>query len=317
MGQRPLEFWLRLVDDLLNERIDSALEEHGVTRRQWAMINVLTASTASRADLDVAVARFFPPPDRTSSTEEELSELVESGWIAQENGFYELSERGRVVHNRLEAAWARRDHELMSGISAAELSQVIDLLERLARNLGWVDETGSVDTPVRSPYEVFDGDQVDVVDSVAQPVAVIRGKATTEELAGFLGGAFAEVLAEMDRQQQPPIGPPFGQYEPEPSGVFDIVAGFPCRGEIRPSGRVEPDVLPGGHIARMLYRGDYAGLGTAYEALQGWVDQNGYVSTGPAWESYLDEPDVPQPRTLVQLPCRPTPPDRPSPEGSP
>lgn len=70
MGQRPLDFWLRLVDDLLNERVDSALEEHGVTRRQWAMINLLTSGTASRADLDAALAPFLPPPDRTSSAQE-------------------------------------------------------------------------------------------------------------------------------------------------------------------------------------------------------------------------------------------------------
>ncbi|HEU5484826.1 MAG TPA: GyrI-like domain-containing protein [Microlunatus sp.] len=304
MGQRPLDFWLRLVDDLLNERVDSALEEHGVTRRQWAMINLLTSGTASRADLDAALAPFLPPPDRTSSTQEELSELVDSGWISQENGSYALTDRGRLVHGRLEAAWARRNDELMRGISAADVSHLIGLLERLARNLGWAGDSGITDTLDRLPGDVSNGDHVEVVDIALQPVAVIRGRATTEEISGFLGAAFAEVLAVLEHQQHSPAGPPFGRYLPESAGTFDIVAGFPSSGVIEPAGRVEPDELPGGHVARIVYRGDYAGVGKAYEALRNWVDQHGYVSTGPAWESYLDEPDVPEPRTMIQLPCR-------------
>ena len=64
-GQRPLDFWLRLVDDLLSKSFGSALEEHGLTRRQWAMVNLLSAGPAGRADLDAVLAPFLPPPELT------------------------------------------------------------------------------------------------------------------------------------------------------------------------------------------------------------------------------------------------------------
>ncbi len=303
-GQRPLDFWLRLVDDLLNKSFGSALEEHGLTRRQWAMVNLLSAGPAGRDDLDAVLAPFLPPPEPASSSEEELSELVDSGWLSDRDGTYALTERGRYAHGRLEAAWQRRNDELLRGISPGEVSHLIGLLERLAGNLGWSGDSVVGVTSDEHLEQDWHGHQVEVLDSSAQPVAVVRGVARSEELTAFLGAAFSEVLAVLEHQEAPPAGPPFARFVAHPTGAFDVVAGFPCLGVINPSGRVQPDELPGGSIARTLHRGGYAGVGEAYDALDTWIERHGYVATGPAWESYLDEPDVPEPRTLVQLPCR-------------
>lgn len=303
-GQRPLDFWLRLVDDLLHKSFGSALEEHGLTRRQWAMVNLLSAGGAARDDLDAVLAPFLPPPEPASSSAEELSELVDSGWLSDRDGIYALTERGRVAHGRLEAAWQRRNDELLRGISPDEVSHLIDLLQRLAGNLGWSDDSGVGVTSDEQLEQDWPDHHVEVVDSPAQPVAVVRGAARSEELPAFLRAAFSEVLAVLEHQGAPPAGPPFGRFVAHPAGAFDVVAGFPCVGVIKPSGRVQPDELPGGSIARTVHRGGYAGVGGAYDALDTWIERHGYVAIGPAWESYLDEPDVPEPRTLVQLPCR-------------
>lgn len=303
-GQRPLDFWLRLVDDLLSKSFGSALEEHGLTRRQWAMVNLLSAGPAGRADLDAVLAPFLPPPELTSSSQEELSELVDSGWLSDRDGIYALTERGRVVHGRLEAAWQRRNDELLRGISTDEVAHLIGLLERLACNMGWSGDSG---VDVTSDEELEQNGhryQIEVVENSAQPAAVVRGTVRSEDISAFLGAAFNEVLAVLEHQGAPPAGPPFGRYVPGPTGTFDVVAGFPCLGVINPSGRVQPDELPGGSIARTLHHGGYADVGEAYDALGAWIVRHGYVPTGPAWEAYLDEPDVSEPRTLVQLPCR-------------
>jgi effector-binding domain-containing protein len=71
------------------------------------------------------------------------------------------------------------------------------------------------------------------------------------------------------------------------------------------AGRVEPAVLPGGTVARTLHVGSYDTVAAAYEATESYLTDNGYEPSGPAWECYLDEPDVPQPRTEVFMPCRP------------
>ena len=68
---------------------------------------------------------------------------------------------------------------------------------------------------------------------------------------------------------------------------------------------MEAAVLPGGDVASVIYRGPYSGVGTAYEAVQEWLRQNGYKVSGEPWESYLDGPEVAEPRTIVQFPCTP------------
>lgn len=142
-----------------------------------------------------------------------------------------------------------------------------------------------------------------------QPVAVVRGDVRLEDLPSFLGGAFEEVATTLARQGLSPVGPPLGRYVPKPDGSFEVEAGFPVGHPVTGAGRVEPDRLPGGTVARVLYRGDYAGVGEAYASATEWVGAHGYRVSGQSWECYLDEPDVPEPRTEVFVPCTTTGPD--------
>ena len=141
-----------------------------------------------------------------------------------------------------------------------------------------------------------------MVELEPQPAAVVRGHVTVEEIPGFLGEAYEEVMRALSAQRQQPAGPPFGRYEPEDSG-FLVVAGFPAHDPITTVGRVEADSLPGGPAASLLYRGDYAGIAAAYEAVQQWLADHGYREAGQPWEFYLDGPEVAQPRTILRIPC--------------
>ena len=143
---------------------------------------------------------------------------------------------------------------------------------------------------------------VELVDLHAQFTAVVTGHVTLDAIASFLGSAFGEVVAVLDEQGRAPAGPPFGRWQPRAEG-FDAEAGFPTDGPISPAGRVQPQMLPGGLAATAIHRGDYAGIGATYGVLDEWIAGNGYVANGQPWESYLDEPGVPEPRTQVYLPC--------------
>jgi effector-binding domain-containing protein len=143
---------------------------------------------------------------------------------------------------------------------------------------------------------------VELVELEPQPVAVVRGQVSVEGIPGFLGAAYDDVMHVLNTEGQQPAGSPFGRYERTDSG-FSIVAGFPTPAPIAPLGRVEADILPGGLTASLLYRGDYAGIAAAYDAVQGWLADHGYREAGQPWESYLDGPEVAQPRTILQIPC--------------
>ena len=146
--------------------------------------------------------------------------------------------------------------------------------------------------------------EVTLADLPEQRTAVVCGHADTSDgIADFLGGAYGEVMGLVERQHLQPAGMPFGRYRITADG-FDIEAGIGVEGDLRPEGRVEASTLPGGRTARTVHVGAYSGVAAAYEAVAGWLKDNGYVSTDAPWECYLDEPSVPKPRTEVFFPCR-------------
>jgi DNA-binding MarR family transcriptional regulator len=133
---RPIGFWLKLVDSKIDEQFASTLEEHGVTRRQWQLLNVLSRESASVEALDAAVAPFFV--DDESSTEH-LAELVDSGWLTLDATTYTLTERGRGAFERLSEVVATQRTLMTEGLTPQQYEDTIAVLERMARNLGYTD----------------------------------------------------------------------------------------------------------------------------------------------------------------------------------
>lgn len=144
--------------------------------------------------------------------------------------------------------------------------------------------------------------EVQQTDLQAQPTAVVRGHVTRDGIGDFLGRAFGNVMAAVAEQGLDITGAPFGFYGPPDDDGFDVEAGFPVSGAVLPAGDVEASELPGGTCAKTLHVGAYDKVSGAYEALSAWVIDNGQVPAGPAWESYLDPPEVDEPRTAVFLP---------------
>jgi effector-binding domain-containing protein len=137
-----------------------------------------------------------------------------------------------------------------------------------------------------------------------QEAAVVHDLVALDGIASFLGEAFGEVSGALARQGLFPAGPPFARYQVVESG-FDVEAGFACSGRARAEGRVEPVVLPGGEIAETVHVGAYDEVSAAYTAVMHWLTDNGRVPVGDPWELYLDDPSVPEPRTVVCVPCAP------------
>jgi len=137
--QRPIGFWLKLVDRLIDEQFAETLDEHGVTRRQWQLLTVLSRGPATLAQLDLAVAPFLSTGTNESSAEH-LSELIESGWVDATATGYETTERGSAAYNRLAEVVNASRAKASEGISEQEYRETIDVLERLAVNLGYTPQ---------------------------------------------------------------------------------------------------------------------------------------------------------------------------------
>jgi effector-binding domain-containing protein len=138
----------------------------------------------------------------------------------------------------------------------------------------------------------------------AQPAAVIRAHVAVDGIPAFLARAYIEVIGVLEAQGVQVVGPPFARYGMSDRG-FDVEAGFPTDESIVPIGRVEAGELPGGPALVVLHRGVHDDIEGEVRTGQEWLAANRWTATGAPWESYLDGPEVAEPRTLVYLPCRP------------
>lgn len=142
--QHLLTFWLRLVDQLITAQIRDTLEEHGLTRTQWLMMNSLDQGPKSSQELasemQQETSAEAADPAVPQSAEEHLEELVESGWLVHEGGLYTLTSTGRASGERVAEVVQRLRAQASEGMDEGEFEAVLGSLERMARNLGWTGD---------------------------------------------------------------------------------------------------------------------------------------------------------------------------------
>lgn len=148
--------------------------------------------------------------------------------------------------------------------------------------------------------------RIELQQAEPQPAAVMSAHVTLQSIQDFLSRTFCETIAAIQAQGLQPAGMPFGRYIPAGDGL-DVVAGFPCSGPIAEQGEVYGIELPGALVATTIHVGSYGSVADAYSSVAAWLSANGYISSGVPWESYLDGPEVAEPRTLVSFPCIPKP----------
>lgn len=136
--QRPIGYWLKLVDRLIDEQFARTLDEHGVTRMQWQLLNVLSRGQASVEMLDAVVAPSIAVGGE--STLDHLTELIESAWVNATPTGYELTERGHGALDRLTNVVADQRTVMAAGVPEASYLTTTKTLEQLAFNLGWRDD---------------------------------------------------------------------------------------------------------------------------------------------------------------------------------
>lgn len=146
--------------------------------------------------------------------------------------------------------------------------------------------------------------EIEIAERPAQPAIALHGNVTVAGIPAFVGGAIAATAAVVGLQELRFAGPPFSRYRPKPDGSFDVETGFPVMGRPEPAGEIQVVSLPAGPVARTIHTGAYDTIGLAYEALEKWLAEHDYVTVDAPWETYLDEPGVPDPRTEVCFPCR-------------
>ena len=121
-------------------------------------------------------------------------------------------------------------------------------------------------------------------------LATVRAQVTGDEIRSLYDGAFPKIFGALGRAGIAPAAVPLGVMHGEPGATFDISVAVPVAEPFAGDGEVRGETIPEGPAARLLALGDYDGLGAAYGKLYSWIEEQGLVPTGLAWEEYLTEP---------------------------
>jgi len=128
-----------------------------------------------------------------------------------------------------------------------------------------------------------------------QPTLSVRERTSIDALPAFLGRAYGEILAYLTELDEEPYGMPYAAYHSRDVTDLDVEAGMPVSRALPGRGEVKAGQISGGQAASCIYTGPYDGLAEGYESLAAWVEEQGLVASGIAYEVYLDDPgDTPE-----------------------
>ena len=131
-GQRPIGWWVRRLDDLLDRVVDRAVATEGLTRRHWQALHELACGRGSEAALRRALAAFATP-DKISVI---LAQLIDRGWLDRgPDGELDLTEAGLAAHDRLLAEVTRLRRQVTEGLSGEEYERALAALQRMVANV--------------------------------------------------------------------------------------------------------------------------------------------------------------------------------------
>ena len=140
--------------------------------------------------------------------------------------------------------------------------------------------------------------QFELLDRPAQPALVVRTRTPASGLPQVIGQAYGAIMQHASQLGFQPSGAPFVAYYNMDMEDLDLEIGFPFEQKLAGKGNVLAGEIPGGKAAACLHVGPYDQLGAAYEALHKWMQANGHVPTGVAYEFYLNDPQTTLPAEL-------------------
>ncbi len=117
--ERPIGWWVRRLDALLEEAVDAVVTGEGLTRRHWQVLHSLATGTELEDDVDTVV-----------------SDLVGRGWVVRlGTGRVGLTPDGAAAHDRVNRAVGRVRRHVADGLSRNEYERTILVLSRMVDNI--------------------------------------------------------------------------------------------------------------------------------------------------------------------------------------
>lgn len=137
--RHPIGYWLKLVDRLIDQGFDAVLGSAAVTPRHWQILNLLENGPASYAQIDDEAAPYLAP--HMPTVRPVVDDLCNRGWATSAGtDRVTLTETGVKALSDIQSRVAADRQRVTEGITDAEYRAAVEVLARMATNLGWREE---------------------------------------------------------------------------------------------------------------------------------------------------------------------------------
>ena len=132
--ERPLGYWLKHLDRLIETAAERTFAEQELTRRHWQIMNVLRESPQQETGLTEAVRPFWGPGAIT--LDEVTGELTRRGWLTQDDaGRYTLTPAGQAGHAAVETKVRGIRSTVLTGLTEQDYHATVQVLQQMAENM--------------------------------------------------------------------------------------------------------------------------------------------------------------------------------------
>ncbi|WP_432108101.1 MarR family winged helix-turn-helix transcriptional regulator [Streptomyces sp. AA1529] len=134
---KPIGYWLKHLDNLLERQFDATLADLDIGRRHWQLLNTLSRGPASREELTRALAPFW----QAGATEpaEVLdgpgNSLAARGWTATGGQRIHLTAEGRAAHARIADRIAHSRRTVLGELTPEQYTATVRTLSVMAANV--------------------------------------------------------------------------------------------------------------------------------------------------------------------------------------
>jgi DNA-binding MarR family transcriptional regulator len=134
--QQPIGYWLKRADAVITEHVDRVLSDNGFTRFRWQVLNIVyQAGTITRGGVFDTMQTFID----ARQLDEIIDGFIKEGWLVKRGEgdaaqlmLTDVGKAQRETAFKLQSEVRRR---AMQGISEQEYATVVDVLERMVKNL--------------------------------------------------------------------------------------------------------------------------------------------------------------------------------------
>jgi DNA-binding MarR family transcriptional regulator len=130
---RPIGYWIKLLDRLIDESFEAAIGAEGLTRRHWQALNVIRSGPVDAGRMDAELAAFLT--GEAPTTGPVLDDLRARGWVADDAGRLSLTPAGTTAYAALAERVGANRARIARGVSEADYATTVATLTTMCANL--------------------------------------------------------------------------------------------------------------------------------------------------------------------------------------